>query len=80
MECCPKCGGTEGYYKVTRMSGIGQTNYLWREEGFDKCGHKICADNTMLHDCLTYTENKTMYCLECNQKITARINPERNKK
>ena len=80
MEECPYCKGTEGYYRVTRMSGIGQTNYLWTDKGFDKYGHKACADNTMLHECLTYTENKTMYCLECNQKITALINPERRER
>jgi len=61
LKACPKCGGTSGYFRVTRMSGIGQTNYCWDESE--------CAYNGELHECLSYTVNKTMYCLDCGQKV-----------
>ena len=59
MNKCPFCGHDE-YFVVCRMSGIGE--YHYRYDGRDAC-------NSTMHDCLGYTENKTMYCSQCRKKI-----------
>jgi hypothetical protein len=59
MKECPDCGYDE-YYVICRMSGIGECHS--RFDGGE-------ADNTHLHDPLTYTENKTAYCGDCRKRL-----------
>jgi hypothetical protein len=61
LDCCPYCGSDIGYYKITRMKGLGQTNY-----GFNGTE----CDNSELHECLIYKENKTTFCCQCHHKLT----------
>lgn len=57
---CPHCG-CETYYRFVRMVGNGQYNY--RFDGKDG------ADNSELHYCIDYIEQKTMYCQDCHKKV-----------
>jgi hypothetical protein len=59
MQCCPYCGFYE-FYVVTKMHGVGQTNHRFDGE---------CADNSELHTCLNYKDNKTAYCSQCYKKL-----------
>jgi len=55
LEKCPHCGCKE-YYRDVRMSG--RTEYYHRFD--DKF-----PDNSQIHDCLTYRENKRCFCVDC---------------
>lgn len=70
LERCPFCGFDE-YYVKCRMSGRGEFSY-----NFD---HTVATSgtNTDMHDCLKYTENKTMYCRNCNKKLGIKSEPKR---
>ncbi len=57
---CPHCGLDYGFYVICRMKGKGVYQYE-----FDGS----IGDNTDLHECLEYTEQKTMYCSVCQKKI-----------
>ena len=59
LSQCPHCGCKE-YYVFCRMSGKAPYHYRYDGE---------TADNTHLHDYLKYTEQKTMYCSDCQKKI-----------
>ena len=61
LTACPRCG-CEAYYRLVRISGKGKLSHR-----FD--GNKELTDNTHLHDCLTYTESKTMYCEDCHTPV-----------
>ena len=63
LLCCPHCGSTMGFYRVTRMSGKGQWNYSF--DGRDT------AVNTEFYDSFTYVEQKKAFCIECDKEIRA---------
>lgn len=62
LLCCPHCGSDYGFFRVTTMSGRGQTNYKF-DGGV--------GENCELHECLTYREQKKAFCSECNKEIKA---------
>lgn len=57
---CPHCGYDGQFYRVTRMSGKGVTQYRFDGE---------VADNTELHECLSYVEQKKAFCELCHKEI-----------
>ena len=57
---CPYCGHTDDFYVHTIVKG--KTNSYYGYNGKE-------ADNTNLHDPLTYTDQKTAYCSICRQEI-----------
>jgi len=61
---CPYCGSESGYYKLTRIHGIGVFSYTSNRLPDD--------ENGQLHDNLTYKEMKTAYCCNCHMKINLR--------
>ena len=75
MKVCPHCGSEYGFFRVTYMKGKGITNYKFPDHpdaSVDDIRYKnndLAIDNTELHDCLTYRENKTAFCIECGNPI-----------
>lgn len=59
VEECPVCGFSEFYVSVS-MSG--KTSYFYKFNS----DH---ANNSELHECLTYRMGKTAFCAKCNEKI-----------
>lgn len=57
---CPHCGNKEQYYRVARISGKGAVQY--RFDGME-------ADNTNMHDNLSYVEQKKAFCSQCHKEI-----------
>lgn len=57
---CPHCESSDGYYRYTRITGLGA--FFYNADG-------SIGDNIHLHDSLDYKEQKTMYCSNCHEKI-----------
>lgn len=58
-ECCPHCGNDEYFVKMA-MRGV--TEYHRRFDGREG------ADNSHIHDSLTYVEGKWRYCCKCKKR------------
>lgn len=62
LDKCPHCGNDNEYYVKITMSGKGRFHYTFEGDA--------PGDNENLHDkYLTYKEQKTMYCSECDKKV-----------
>lgn len=67
LKKCPHCGSDEGCYVKGRVSG----RYIFR---FTFDGAE--ADNSAIHDHLSYKDGKTLYCLNCDKRIAKREDVE----
>lgn len=60
LTCCPNCGGTSGYYCLSRVSGIVKDNTTWQ-------GVK---ENSNMNDSIIYkTKQKYYKCIDCHKNI-----------
>ena len=69
IDKCPHCGSDYGFYRITYMKGRGCTNYNFPGKKLDPLCVDDQMDNSMLHDCLSYRENKTAFCIQCHKPI-----------
>lgn len=60
---CPHCGHNEVYIKCT-VKGISEIHQTL--DGTEPC-------NDHIHDSLIFTEQKTVYCEQCNTKLGMRL-------
>lgn len=61
LKCCPKCDSTDGVYRKVSMSG--KTHYFYAFKGMEE------ADNSELHNSLSYKESVFIYCVACDARI-----------
>ena len=62
LKCCPKCGDDYGgVYRKVKMSGNSEYNYSF--DGGEE------ADNSHLHDGLSYKSSASIYCRSCDARI-----------
>ena len=59
MNRCKFCGNTT-YYRIVKYSGRGLVHYNF--DGSD-------TDNDHMHDGVNYSENKSIFCSNCREKL-----------
>ncbi|MFD0771637.1 hypothetical protein ACFQZ1_23155 [Bacillus sp. CGMCC 1.60114] len=60
IDKCPHCSSNEGYY--TKEQVYGTVRYKHNFDGRE-------ADNSSLHDHVSYKGGKVAYCIDCNKKL-----------
>lgn len=74
---CPHCGDNYGFCRIVYMVGKGIYNHpfpdreLTPEEMYNSMATSPIdlVDNSQLHDDLSYRENKTAFCINCQKPI-----------